>query len=364
MTAPYLLLSDLHLHDWSQFASTNANGINTRLQIILNEVRRAAGELKEAGGSAIRIAGDLFHVRGSVDPEVFNPAHQLIAELIADGFDIEAIPGNHDLKGKNTSELGNSFQSFASLKAPMTDFNIYTKSKVSTYDGNITVMMPWQSTSQALRDEVERNQKILTDADIDIAECDLIMHAGIDGVLIGVPDHGITSAEVASWGFKRVFAGHYHNHVVLEGGKVISIGATTHQTWSDVGAKAGFLLVWPDRFEFHASHAPAFVDVDDKTDEDDLPLIVDGNYVRVRGLRMTAGQIAEMREALTEMGARGVSFQVAREVVATRAPSPTAKAMSLDVSVAHYVDGLGVTDASTIKAECADILSTVRSIAA
>ena len=49
--------------------------------------------------------------------------------------------------------------------------------------------------------------------------------------------------DLAKLGFRRVFAGHYHHHCSFEDGKVWSIGATTHQTASDIGTKAGFLLV-------------------------------------------------------------------------------------------------------------------------
>lgn len=353
MTAPYLLLSDIHAHAWSQFSTTNSDGVNSRLQITLDEIKRAAGVLAAAGGDTITLAGDLFHTRGSVDPEVFNPVSSLIKQLQRDGFVFEAIPGNHDLKGKHTSKLGNSFQSF----------NEELRFDIITHPAEVhddTIMIPWQATTTDLRKAVEALAMDYSPGEW--ANIDLIMHAGIDGVLTGVPEHGLTASEVASWGFRRVFAGHYHNHVVLEGGKVISIGATTQQTWSDVNSNAGFLLVWPDKFQFHASHAPRFVDVDDTTDPDELPLIVDGNYVRVRGLRMSALQIETMRTELTDMGARGVSFQVTREATTARGPSPVAKAVSLDVSVQTFVKDLKSEHESAVLAECNDILSSVRSI--
>lgn len=352
MTAPYLLLSDIHAHAWSQFSTTNSDGVNSRLQIILDEIKRAAGVLEAAGGDTIRLAGDLFHTRGSVDPEVFNPVSALIKKLNAEGFCFEAIPGNHDLKGKHTSELGNAFQSFRDR-----GFVIATKPMEVAFN---TILIPWQATTADLRKAVEELKRNYDH--IDRPKMDVIMHAGIDGVLTGVPEHGLTASEVASWGFRRVFAGHYHNHVALEGGKVISIGATTQQTWGDVNTNAGFLLVWPDKFQFHASHAPSFVDVDETTDPEELPLIVDGNYVRVRGMRMSALQIETMREELVEMGARGVSFQVTREVTTARGPSPVAKAVSLDVSVQNFVKDMKSAHESAVLSECNDILSSVRSI--
>lgn len=351
---PYLLLSDIHAHLWSTFDQKTAEG-SARLQIILDEIQRAADELQRAGGEMIVIAGDIFHVRGKIEPSVFNPVARLFQELINTGFTITAIPGNHDLESRDTTEIGNAFQSFNS----MIGFDAVTQRKAISIDSdNWIAFVPWQSTLDALRAEVK---KFPTDR----VNVDLVIHAGIDGVIAGMPEHGLSSAEVASWGFKRVFAGHYHNHKVMEDGKVISIGATTHQTWGDIGSKAGYLLVYPDRIQYCASRAPSFVEVDETTDKDDLFSLVNGNYVRIRGLKLTDDEVKAWRKLLVEeYGARGVIFQVTREKVSVRATPVVSKALSLDASIAAYVDTLGEEDAEAIKADCQDILTTIRSVAA
>ena len=50
MTVPYLIVSDLHCHAWNAFSTTNANGLNSRLAIIIEELLRAAEKLKALGG--------------------------------------------------------------------------------------------------------------------------------------------------------------------------------------------------------------------------------------------------------------------------------------------------------------------------
>lgn len=59
----YLLMSDLHFHAWTTFATTNENGVNSRLQIIMSEMLRAT-EVHEANGGdkILVIAGDVFHL--------------------------------------------------------------------------------------------------------------------------------------------------------------------------------------------------------------------------------------------------------------------------------------------------------------
>ena len=362
---PYLLVADCHFHQWSAFATTDAAGLNSRLHIQLNELDRAADELKTRGGELMVIAGDLFHVRGSVDPEVFNPVHATLARITAKGIIIIAIPGNHDLKGKETSVLGNSFQTMGSIVTKGGQVRVITKSAHAwKREGQFIAMIPWCSTHDKLRAEVSLLMAGLKLEKIEAQDVDLIIHAGIDGVLEGVPAGGLSSYNVAEWGFKRVFAGHYHNHKVMELGDVVSIGATAHQTWSDIGSKAGFVFVYPDHIEWQASHAPEFVEITGEDDPDEIPLIVDGNYVRIRGMKLSDAEIKTFRTQLEEMGARGVSFQVAREAVVARTGATAGKATTLDESVDKFIDTLTEIDAPAVKAECTDVLSHIRSVAA
>ncbi len=70
---PYGLISDCHFFNWSAFSSVDADGRNTRLMGLLNEVKRCAQEVLAAGGDTIYIAGDVFHVRGNIAPYRVEP---------------------------------------------------------------------------------------------------------------------------------------------------------------------------------------------------------------------------------------------------------------------------------------------------
>jgi DNA repair exonuclease SbcCD nuclease subunit len=362
--SPYLLCSDLHLHAWSAFGATAPDGMNSRLKIQLDELMRAAVELKKRGGSVMVIAGDLFHVRGSVDPEVFNPAHTVFTEIVSMGISIFAIPGNHDLKGKETTAIGNSFQTMNAIANDDVGccFEVITAPLVGI--GN-KAFVPWCSTKDKLRETVaELAGTMNLEA---LSETDLIIHVGIDGVLDGVPAGGLSAVEVAGWGFKRVFAGDYHNFKEMEGGKVVSIGATTHQTWSDINSRAGFLFVYEDKIEHLASHAPNFVEITGDDAEEEIPLIVDGNFVRIRSMKLSDPEVTAFRKSLESMGAKGVTFQIAREVVSAREGAPAAgTATTLDASVDQFIDTIDpiTIDVAAVKAGCADVLSTIRSVAA
>jgi DNA repair exonuclease SbcCD nuclease subunit len=355
---PYLILSDIHAHAWSNFSTKLPDGMNSRLKITLDEIERAAVELQSLGGDTMYIAGDFVHTRGSMDPEVFNPLHKTISAIAQDIF-IRGIPGNHDLKDRDTTELGNAVQTLNEIE----NVEIVTSPKGRLFPNHNVLMIPWHGSKDALRATI----KDICDAygPERCAETDLIIHVGIDGVLLGVPDHGLSAAEVASWGFKRVFAGDYHNHKVMEDGKVISIGATTHQQWGDIDTKAGFLIVYEDRVEWRASHAPSFVEITGDDAEEDIPNIVDGNYVRVRGMKLTDAEINKFRAELEEMGARAVMFNVTRETVSARGSSVVSKGTTLDQSVDTFIDQKKDIDPDLlplVKAGAAQILTDVRSV--
>lgn len=256
------MASDLHCHNWSAYAKTDANGINTRLRIILDELKRVVHELQTHGGTHLFLAGDVFHVRGAIDPEVLNPVYDTMAHIVAQGVTVHAIPGNHDLKGRKTNEVGNALQSLTHLP------NFFVHTDFAVTDQGVA-LVPWIEDLDELRETI-------ANVAVDRANCDLIIHAPLQETLSSCVDFGISPKEVMTWGFRRVFAGHFHNHRNFDD-RVFSIGALAHHTWSDVGSLAGFLLVWPNKVVHCISRAPRFLDVLSLSDADDIK----GNYIRL-----------------------------------------------------------------------------------
>jgi DNA repair exonuclease SbcCD nuclease subunit len=354
--APYGLFSDIHAHAWSAFSSKLPCGRNSRLQIIIDELKRGAAEVKAAGGDVLVFAGDLFHTRGSIDPEVFNPVSDAIDELLADGFTILALVGNHDLKSNESTQLGNAFQSFQGRER----FKVVTEPELIRIGGHTLLMVPWIPKLDDLKAELESWPGRRDFGIAGHVSADVIMHAGIDGVLSGMPAHGLTPAYLAGLGFKRVFSGHYHHHCAFEDGRVVSIGATTHQTQSDIGTRAGFLIVGDEGFVYRASHAPEFVEITDETDPDEIADTVDGNYVRVRGFKFSDADEKAFREELIGLGAKGVVMSTERQAATVRATSVSAKAKSLEASVADYIVRRASPHVAAIQARAAAIISAVR----
>ncbi|MBX5130708.1 hypothetical protein HJB53_29920 [Rhizobium lentis] len=357
----YVIVSDIHCHQWSTFSNFTANGVNGRLQIILDELMRAARHAQSIGAKFIVCAGDILHVRGSINPEVLNPLQERVKEILDMGLDIYAIPGNHDLAGKDTTQLGNAIQTLGQTKSDHGTFHVINEAQHVYRDDHVLGFVPYRMTTELLMADLE---KLTHHASYERA--DVFIHAGIDGVLIGVQPHGLTGEMLADFGFRNVFAGDYHHHKEVVPG-VWSIGATTHQRWNDVGTKAGFMSVDDNgKATYHATHAPRFVDVSG-LDEDDMALAADGNYVRFSGPEMTSAEIAELRQFLLDSGAQGVVIMAPKKTAPTaRSGKPKTGAVTVDESVANFIndatDISALVDRERLKRECSEVLNAARAV--
>lgn len=334
-TYPYLITSDQHCHAWSSFSKVDADGVNSRLRIILNELERAYEVLADKSRRqqmTAFFAGDLFHKRGSIEPSVFNPTQQAIRNIHAKyPVTTYAIPGNHDLQGQNSDEIGNSMQTLGEIQG----FEVTT---VPELYGDVLVI-PWFHDLDDLRAMLRKWADELTKLKR-LSYTDVIIHAPVNGVIKGIPDHGLEAEELAAYGFRRIFAGHYHDHKTYCDGKVISVGATSHQTWNDPGTKAGFILVYEDRIEHHLSHAPNFIDINQAIADDSAldPLtLVRGNYVRWQLEDVSDKDAIKLRKELTDNGALGVNLHITKKTAVTRSGTVAKAVTKLDSAVTAYI---------------------------
>jgi DNA repair exonuclease SbcCD nuclease subunit len=358
----FAVLADIHAYGSTVYSGTGVDGINTRLSLILSELQRAALTLQAQGGNLMFIAGDIFHTRGSIDPEVLNPLRATIEEILNMGIDIHAIPGNHDLKSKDSRALSSQIENLAQISIAGGMFKCYNEVTSFQVEGEWFGFVPWRASNKDLLEDLGD-----LSAHPNHAEMHVFIHAGIDGVLSGMPAHGLTDGDLAAFGFKRVYAGHYHNHVIFSGDKVVSIGATTHHNWGDVGTRAGFLMVQTDTdtVSFHDTRAPKFADLSG-LDELEMELECRGNYVRFRGPTMTQAEINELRDQFRKWGALGVSIEVPKATVATRATTATTKGVTLDQSVANFVDAKkdipASIDRAALKKRAQEVLDKSRTV--
>lgn len=351
----YAITADVHFHGWSAFSKVDETGANSRLTALINDFRLAGEKAKIAGAARLYVDGDLFHVRGAIAPSVLMPVRDLFAELVDSGLEIRVLAGNHDMEFKHSTRLGN-----ATGGVDMIGVTLVHSTMV--FDDDKVVAVPWFESSRALREELEKVATDLRESFKNPGDYDLHIHAPVEGVIMGLD--GINADWLAMLGFKRVFSGHYHNHKVLAGGKVISVGALAHHTWSDVGTTAGWLFVKSDAVEHYASTCPKFVDFDADAASAGVDELVRGNYVRVKvkaGTKPAA--VNAIRTELERLGALGVIIQTTKELTRSRAAaaipvSHTAGAsISIEASVSSYIRSLSLAHEQDVQEMAASVLA-------
>jgi len=336
------LIADLHMHRWTQFAGTTLEGLNSRLAGLLDEVRRCGMEVGAAGGKVVVMAGDVFHVRGSIVPSVLNPLRDTLENCHRSyGVTFIVLAGNHDLEGRDSERLGSAVTALECEWVKVVNDPAF-------FPGINVHMVPWIEDVEKLKQSILAVSTMKDGPPISravAAKRDLIIHAPIDGVIDGLPAHGLTPEWLADLGFRRVYSGHYHHHKSMAGDKVVSIGALAHHTWSDVRSKAGFLIVdsATGEYEYRASRLPQFIDMNDLAglDEDEVRFSVDGNFVRMRVDADQAKLVAAARQELLDMGARGVIIQAQpKQSVREGAVAATVSSgASLEASLVAWVKG-------------------------
>ena len=334
----YGVISDTHCHNWTTFSTTNKDGVNSRLEIILSEIERAAQEVKAIGGKYLFHAGDIFHVRGTIAPSVMNPTLETFKKIVAMGVQPILVCGNHDAEFKDANELGSAIRALNEVGCVVanTPMMMDWKPILGGASAETVVLMPW------IRDKKEFLKALKDIVGNFGGEFDLICHAPLDGALKRFTSaecfHPDDIKEACGPGLRRVFAGHIHNHKKIEGQDMWSVGAIAHHNWGDIGTKAGFMLVDDDDVKFYASRAPEFVEITPDMSETDAMLLADGNYVRATVENMDEAEIKDFRYQLEQAGAKGVTIIYHKKPEDTADRIEIKSSESLESIVAKFVN--------------------------
>lgn len=357
---PFGIISDVHAHSWNQFSKILPSGVNSRLQDILNSVFASAVDVKACGGQTLYIAGDLFHVRGSVSPKVLNPTKDLFEKITGMGVEIRVLTGNHDLESRDSESLSNACEALSPIEG------VKVISSMTIFHDDNMVMVPWYDSLDDVRKHINAALEEIDDLGDVPSNYSLMIHAPVNGVLIGIPDHGFYWKELERFGFKRVFSGHYHNHKKFEG-EVYSCGALTHQTWNDIGTRAGHMIVDDSGVTHTKSAAPEFRDYDISWDDDTAAENCKGNFIRVRLGEADEDEITMIRDHIVGLGALGCLVQAIPvpkgTATARTATTATSKAPTVRESIGEWIknNAAAMTQVEVEKL-CSEIMLEVESV--
>uniref|UniRef100_A0AAU6W070 Calcineurin-like phosphoesterase n=1 Tax=Pseudomonas phage Nican01 TaxID=3138540 RepID=A0AAU6W070_9CAUD len=358
---PYGVISDVHCHSWSQFSRINPDGVNSRLQDILDALEMAAKHVLNSEGDTLYITGDLFHVRGSVSPKVLNPVKNAFTKQTGKGLKIVVLTGNHDLESRDSEALSNACEALS----PIPGVTIVSKPRI--FHDDYVVMVPWYDSLDTVRKHIADCIEEIEDLGDEAASYTLMLHAPVNGVLFGIPDHGFYAKELEKLGFARVFSGHFHNHKQFEG-EVYSVGALTHQTWGDVKSLAGHIIVDDTGVHHFKNNSPQFKDFDLGWDDDTAAEECKGSFVRVRLGEADSDEIEMIRDHILGLGAIGCNVDAipVPKGTATARPAPGTPAPTAPTVRQSVTDWIRANSAASTQPEveklCMDILTEVESI--
>lgn len=214
----FAVIADLHLHNHREFGRTvefnnpwdgKVYPANSRLVDQLNTLNDLFHRLFEKGIKLTYIAGDIFHVRGTVPSDVLQLSLSLFQFWSEKGMKFRAIAGNHDQM--DAEGLYHSSSAFANV------FDVATGSKrffrTRDEDGATMVhLLPWVENRHQYLEELDFCQQLVRTN----PHCKhvLISHAGIDGAEVGTLEYRLKEPVfVEDLGpdlWAAVFLGHFH----------------------------------------------------------------------------------------------------------------------------------------------------------
>lgn len=307
-----VLFSDLHAHPFKPYATILENGMNSRLADAVSCVEQIVAYCNEDPEvEAVAFAGDMFHVRRTINVPAFNAIYEALARFRTIGVPLVMIHGNHD----QADRLGEShaiyaFRTFATvLDRPGWEILQGRSGYPFTLLG-----VPYMEDVQSLREVVD------TPAPATGLPRLFLGHLGIQGARVGADfvytnPHDAAAHDLNQDAFDAGFLGHYHIHQAV-GPRFWYIGAPLQHNWGDAHQWRGFLTYDMDRgtIEHHDLVAPRFLRVEaahlSTLSQAQAQALLRDSYVRVTDRRTWTD---DEREAWRQMtGARSV--EVVNEV--------------------------------------------------
>ncbi|MDX5368494.1 MAG: metallophosphoesterase, partial [Alphaproteobacteria bacterium] len=225
--------SDLHIHPHRFGAGTDDDtGRQSRLQDCLDVLDMTAKAVEDHNAVARLFCGDMFHVRGRIQPSVFNPTLSHFKRVHnPNRFTDYLLVGNHDMEHRANGE-----HAVHGLRGPGVD--ILEGYGTMLDDWGRSVLIGWVSYTPDIRELKERVRKVAYDArheDEHVYRRIFMLHHGVDGAMPSIPDMGFGVLDLPHEDFDLILCGDYHMHRELIPGKAWMIGAPLQHTYGDSG---------------------------------------------------------------------------------------------------------------------------------
>lgn len=269
--AKYLVFTDMHLHEFSEFSQPDAEYGNSRLRQQIEALREML-DVARREGRIVLFLGDLFHQRGTVKTTVFNWGFKTIANY--PDVPIYLLEGNHD-NINNSIRSASSLEPFASLPN-VTLVETYQRLEIG--EDAFTVL--------SYGEEFEELKNFMAEDDAPM----FLGHLGVEGA-IGAGksklDGHFTVGDFDK--YELALLGHYHKRQELAH-NVFYVGNPIGQNFADTDEHKGYMT-----FETKSGHYverslgfipldyPMFMTMDMNNLPNNAEALMESNFIRLRG---------------------------------------------------------------------------------
>ena len=290
----FLVFSDLHAHNYLEFGTWLDSGITTRMDRIIEALKKVCDYAIKKKIKNIFFTGDLFHQRVSLSVAVSNKLFKCINEYAKQDITFVLCPGNHDFISK--SESGHSLEKYSKLE------NIFVLDGIHSLNINEFRIMGIPATN-----DKEKLQKRLKKLKI-VRPAILLLHTHITGSLTskGYEFKDSFPISVISKKFSATFVGDIHKFQIFKKNVIIP-GALLQHNFSDVKCKKYFLDVSVDKFGIRRikrinSKMPHFNEIRLSSNEFISLAPDDYNYSRFISGKIIQEKEKEFKEKAYELG--------------------------------------------------------------
>lgn len=268
----FIVVSDLHIDDYSRFAKPRPDGMNSRLYWSLHILRQIKDYAKHNNISTVLLGGDIFDKRGQISVLAYDACYALLREMVDEGITILGIVGNHDQATKR-----GLIHSLNPLPIRL------IKDEIVILDTNLSIAgIGFKETPHDFLESVSR---------LAIKKPNIwLIHQGINGAkiagdeILSRDETDLKDLRELTGDSSLILSGHYHIHQRLDS-SFYYIGSATPKDFSDTTPKGFLVLDYATQglqsLEFFESEAPRFKTLSLDIGSERLIQEATGNYVRI-----------------------------------------------------------------------------------
>lgn len=237
------ITADLHAHDYTSFARTLLDGMNSRLKRCLNALIQISKYCGDNGIWMLWILGDLFHARTRIDVSVYVHLYRILWKMRLQKMII--VAGNHDQYLKDSSL--NSTEPLAEKIDIYSEPGVFDSIAMPSEKSVGIGVIPYSTDKERIRESISTLLQDLEDFDRKI----LLTHLPISGAMVGSgfrPKEEVTLEDIQANKWDLVLLGHYHRRQRLAD-NVWYVGAPIQQDFGDEGNDDGFMVLDTETLE-------------------------------------------------------------------------------------------------------------------